>query len=55
MSVKLSDVHVGSLCIVTDIRGGLRVRQYLAKLGVLPSVEVVVEREAGFRGGCYWT
>ena len=48
MSVKLSDVQTGSSCSVSEIKGDLRVRQHLAKLGVLLGVEVIVEREAKF-------
>ena len=51
MSVRLSDVQTGSSCTVLKIKGNLRVRQHLAKLGVLPGVEVVVQEEAGFGGG----
>lgn len=51
MSVRLSDVQTGSSCTVLKIRGSLRVRQHLAKLGVLPGIKVTVEKEAGFRGG----
>lgn len=51
MPVRLNDVQAGSPCTVVEIRGDLRVRQHLAGLGVLPGVEVTVEREAGFRGG----
>lgn len=46
MSVKLSDVQAGSSCNLSEIKGDLRVRQHLAKLGVLLCVEVIVEREA---------
>lgn len=51
MPVRLSDVQAGSSYTVIEIRGGLRVRQHLAKLGVLPGVKVTVKKEAGFRGG----
>lgn len=51
MSIRLSDVQAGSSYTVVEIKGGLRVRQNLAKLGVLPGIEVTVEKEAGFRGG----
>ena len=51
MSLRLSDVQMGSSCVVIEIWGGLRVRRNLAKLGVLPGVEVTIENEAGFGGG----
>ena len=50
MAVKLSDVQVGSACTVIEIKGGLKVRRHLAKLGVLPGVKVTLERSAGFGG-----
>ena len=47
----LSDIQAGSSCIIAEIRGGLKVRQHLANLGVLPEVEVTVESKSGFGGG----
>ena len=41
MAIKLSNVQIGSACTVIEIKGGLRVRRYLAKLGVLPRGEGV--------------
>ena len=51
MPVRLSEVRAGSSCTIVEIAGGLRVRQHLAKLGVLLGVEIVVQEEAGSGGG----
>jgi len=51
ISVKLSNAQAASSYVIIEIRGHLRVRQNLAKLGILPGVRVTVEKEAGFKGG----
>ena len=48
---RLSSVRTGSPCTVVEIRGGIKVRQRIAKLGLLPGVEVTIEKKAGFNGG----
>jgi len=49
--IRLSSVRTGSLCTVVEIGGGIKVRQRIAKLGLLPGVEVTIEKKAGFNGG----
>lgn len=51
VTVRLSSVRTGSPCTVVEIGGGLKVRQRIAKLGLLPGVEVTIEKKAGFNGG----
>jgi len=50
MKVRLSEAHVGSIYFVIEIKGDIKVRQHLSKLGVLPGVKVKLENKAAFGG-----
>ena len=50
MKVRLSEARVGSVYLIIEIKGDIKVRQHLSKLGVLPGVKVKLENKAALGG-----